>query len=371
MVTMRLTQIVPPICLVGLLAFATPGEAQAQRSAPPRGAAQPRAQGQPRLQRAPGEAMSDKARKLYLEGVAAAEKERWADAYASFVAAWALQKHYTIAGGMGTCELMLHRYRDAAEHLAIYVREIQKDATATAEERAAAMETYAQARAKVGTVIVSANVPGADVLVGGARVGTTPLVDPVFLEPGAHTITVQLAGYVPLEKRVEVAAGSEERSAFELARPPASAPLGPVAGPPQGDVAGPDMRVLVAGGSVAAAGVIAGVVFTLAANGKANDAKQQWYVVDRINNGRVSCALPTAGDARTQCEKLISLVEGKDTFSDLAMWSFVGGGVAALGTLGYYWYTTSSNTPEYQKGHMRISPLVTPSGGGIFAGGVF
>lgn len=360
------------MCLVGLLACATPGEARAQGSAPPRGAAQPRAQGQPRLQRAPGEAMSDKARKLYLEGVAAAEKERWADAYASFVAAWALQKHYTIAGGMGTCELMLHRYRDAAEHLAIYVREIQKDATATAEERAAAEETYAQARAKVGTVIVSANVPGADVLVDGARVGTTPLEDPVFLQPGAHTITVQLAGYVPLEKRVELAAGGEERSAFELARPPASAPLAPVAGPREPDVVPrPDMRVIVAGGSVAAAGVIAGVVFTLVANGKASGVRRQWYVVDAIDNGAVDCADPDPGNPEAQCKKLRSLIDDKRLFSNLALWSFVGGGVAALGTLGYYGVETLSSPPTPTKKHARIVPLVTPSGAGIVAGGAF
>ncbi|WP_438018933.1 PEGA domain-containing protein [Sorangium sp. So ce315] len=371
MVTKRLTQIVPPMCLVGLLAFATPGEARAQGSAPPRGAAQPRAQGQPRLQRAPGEAMSDKARKLYLEGVAAAEKERWADAYASFVAAWALQKHYTIAGGMGTCELMLHRYRDAAEHLAIYVREIQKDATATAEECAAAEETYAQARAKVGTVIVSANVPGADVLVDGARVGTTPLEDPVFLEPGAHTITVQLAGYVPLEKRVDLAAGGEERSAFELARPPASAPLAPVAGPPERGVTGPDMRVIVAGGSVAAAGAIAGVVFTLVANGKASDARQQWNVVHAIDEGGVNCRTPDSGNPATQCKKLRSLIDDKDLFSNVALWSFIGGGAAALGTLGYYFFPISSGAKEPERQQMRVLPSVTPGGGGLVVGGVF
>ncbi|WP_437511478.1 PEGA domain-containing protein [Sorangium sp. So ce1099] len=366
---MRFTQIVPPMCLLGLLAFAAPGEAQTQGSAPLRGAAQPRPQGQPRIQRAPSDAMSDKARKLYIEGVMAAEKERWADAYASFVAAWALQKHYTIAGGMGTCELMLHRYRDAAEHLAFYVREIEKDATTTAEERAAAVETYAQARAKVGAVLVSVNVQGADVLVDGARVGTAPLADPVFLEPGAHTITVQREGYVPLEKRVEVAAGSEVRSAFELARPPASGPLRPVAEPSPRPATKANMGVIVAGGSVAAVGVIAGVVFTFVANGKASDAKQQWYVVDEIGNGSVSCSNPAPGNAATQCEKLVSLVDDKDLFSDLALWSFVGGGVATLGTLGYYWYATTSSVPE--KRHLRILPLVTPSVGGLAAGGVF
>ncbi|XXT22116.1 PEGA domain-containing protein [Sorangium sp. So ce429] len=366
---MRLTQIVPPMCLLSLLAFTSPGEAQPQSRAAPSGAAQPKAQGQPRIQRAPSDAMSDKARKLYIEGVMAAEKDRWADAYASFVAAWALQKHYTIAGGMGTCELMLHRYRDAAEHLAIYVREIAKDASTTAEERAAAMETYVQARAKVGAVIVSVNVPGADVVVDGARVGTAPLEDPVFLEPGAHTITVQLAGYVPSEKKVEVAAGSEVRSDFELARPAVGGPLRPEAETWQPPKTKPNVGVLVAGGSVAAAGVISGVVFTLAANSKASDAREQWYVVDAIDGGAVDCAKPESGNPEVQCAKLRSQVEDRIFFSNVAFWSFVGGGAAALGTLGYYWVATSSS--ESEKRQVRLLPLMMPSGGGIVAGGVF
>ncbi|WP_437652304.1 PEGA domain-containing protein [Sorangium sp. So ce1182] len=370
---MRFAQIVPPMCLLGLLALTLPGEAQAQSSSPPKGAAQTKAQGQPKLQRAPSDAMSDKARKLYIEGVMASEKDRWADAYASFVAAWALQKHYTIAGGMGTCELMLQKYRDAAEHLAIYVREIEKDATTTPEERAAAVETYAKARAKVGAVVVGVNVQGADVLVDGARVGTAPLADPVFVEPGAHTITVKREGYVPSEKKVEVGAGSEARSDFELARPVASAPLRPVAEPARAEGTGTkaNMGIVVAGGSVAAAGVIAGVVFTLVADKKASDKRKQWHVVHAIDDGTVDCAGPVTDNAAQQCEKLRSLVKGRDFFSNLAVWSYAVGGAAAIGTLGYTLFATSSGEPEPERRQMHLSPLMMPGGGGIVAGGAF
>ncbi|WP_437969548.1 PEGA domain-containing protein [Sorangium sp. So ce260] len=365
---MRLIPVAPLLCFLGLLASTSPSEAQPKGSAPTGDSAQPKPGPRPGIQRAPGEAMSDKARKLYLEGVAASEKKRWADAHASFVAAWALQKHYTILGGIGTCELMLKRHRDAAEHLAVYVRELEQDATATPQERAAAAETYAEARAHVGAVVVRANVPGAEVVVDGAVVGKTPLLDPVFLEPGPHTVAVRHDGYAPQETAVEVAPGSEIRRAFELERPPVSAPPPSPAPPPRDDAKRSNLGVLVAGGAAAGAGVIAGVAFTLIANGKASDARRQWAVVDAMDGGAVDCSRPAPGSQRQQCEELSSLVDNRDLFSNLALWSFVGGGVAALGTLGY-WIASPSSAPEKQ--HVRVIPLVSPVGGGIAAGGVF
>ncbi|WP_437280632.1 PEGA domain-containing protein [Sorangium sp. So ce375] len=365
---MRRPPVAPLFCFLGLIASTSPSAAQPQGSAPTGSSAQPKSGPRAGVQQAPGEAKSDKARKLYLEGVAASEKKRWADAYASFVAAWALQEHYTILGGIGTCELRLQRYRDAAEHLAVYVRELAKDATATPQERAAAAETYAEARAHVGAVIVHADVPGAEVVVDGSVVGKTPLLDPVFVEPGPHTMAVRHDGYAPQETAVEVAAGSELRRAFELERPPQSAPPPRPAPPPQDDARRSNTGVLLAGGSAAGAGVIAGVVFTLAASGKESAVRRQWESIHAVRGGNVDCMFLTTGDPVTACQKLSSLVDDRDLFRNLALWSFVGGGVAALGTLGY-WIASPSSAPEAQ--HVRVIPLVSPVGGGIAAGGVF
>ncbi|WP_437939880.1 PEGA domain-containing protein [Sorangium sp. So ce341] len=368
---MRPSQVVPLLCLPALLASTSPAAAQPKSTAPPTSAAAPKSARRPRIQRAPSDAMSDKARKLYIEGVAASEQNRWADAYASFVAAWALQKHYTIVGGIGTCELMLQRYRDAAEHLALYVRELAKDTTATPEEREAAAAAYAQARAEVGAVVVSANVPGAKVLVDGSPVGTTPLVDPVFVEPGPHTITVQHDGHAPESSAVDVARGGEIQRAFELEKLVVRAPPEPApAPPPPPDVAERSSAPIVAGASVAAAGVIAGVVFTLVANAKASSARELHATIKgmNVNDGGVNCTNPAGTEQTQQCDRLSELVDGRDLFSNLALWSFVGGGAVAVGTLGY-WLASPSTPPE--KRHVRVVPLVAPGGGGIVAGGVF
>ncbi|WP_437726448.1 PEGA domain-containing protein [Sorangium sp. So ce861] len=352
------------------MAAASPSEAQSRGGASPKGAGQPAAAGQTAIQapRAPSEAMSDKARKLYIEGVTASEKGRWADAYASFVAAWALQKHYTIAGGIGTCELMLQRYPDAAKHLAIYVREIEKDATATADERAAALKTYAQARAKVGAVRLSVNVEGAEVAVGQEVVGTAPLLDPVFFEPGTHTITVRRPGYEAADVTVELKAGQEIERSVELTSARASEPpQGSKPGTPWKDEGvvdpGPNKTLLIAGGAVAGVGVVAGTVFTILALGKGGDAENLRDSVrsDRTLNGRC----PSIKDPPV-CMELSDTVDLQYTFINAAIYSFIVGAVGT-GTVIY----ALVDRPAAPASSMQIAPRVGWGSAGLSLSGQF
>ena len=52
----------------------------------------------------------------------AAGKKDWTAAHAAFLEAWKLNEHYQIAANLGSMEIKLGRFRDAAEHLAIYLR---------------------------------------------------------------------------------------------------------------------------------------------------------------------------------------------------------------------------------------------------------
>src|SRR5215212_6726576 len=101
------------------------------------------AQAQP-IQQAPpsSTAIDDKARELFLEGVKATEKGQWARAHAAFLAAWSLKQHYQIAGNLGTAEAKLGKWRDAATHLSMYLREAPK---AKVEERKSAEALLTQA----------------------------------------------------------------------------------------------------------------------------------------------------------------------------------------------------------------------------------
>ncbi|WP_437572487.1 PEGA domain-containing protein [Sorangium sp. So ce542] len=369
---MRLAQSVPWMCFVGLLTAASPSEAQPRGGASPKGAGQQGAAGQTAIQapRAPSEAMSDKARKLYMEGVTASEKGRWADAYASFVAAWALQKHYTIAGGIGTCELMLQRYPDAAKHLAIYVREIEKDTTATPDERAAALKTYAQARAKVGAVRLHVNVEDAEVRVGQEVVGTVPLEDPVFLEPGTHTISVRRQGYEPASVAVELKAGEEIERSVELKSARVSEPaagerpgtawqggLGKGGDPP------PNKTLLIAGGAVAGVGVIAGTVFTILYFGKADDAEN---LRQQIRSGAVPERYCPDPGSPPICAELNDTVDVQYVFANAAIGSFILG-AAGVGTVIY----ALVDRPSAPDRRVQVAPLAGSGVAGLSLSGRF
>src|SRR5262245_39603845 len=72
---------------------------------------------------AAGKTAEAAAARHYEDGVRAAKLTLWADAYQSFLAAWKLKQHYQIAANLGRAELMLKKYRDAAEHMAFFLRE--------------------------------------------------------------------------------------------------------------------------------------------------------------------------------------------------------------------------------------------------------
>src|SRR5690349_768840 len=71
--------------------------------------------------------ISDKARALYMEGIKAADAKNWAAAHTAFLEAWKQSEHYQIAANLGSMEIKLGRYRDAAEHLAVYLRKAPQD----------------------------------------------------------------------------------------------------------------------------------------------------------------------------------------------------------------------------------------------------
>jgi len=126
------------------------------------------------------------ARRLHLEGDALYEKGKIADAHAAYVAAWSLKKHYQIAGSLGDCEMRLGKYRDAAEHLAYFLRGYPKDQPVELRERARGM--LEEAKRHIAALTIDVGEAGVDILVDGKLVGQSPLEGPVFVEPGSRLI---------------------------------------------------------------------------------------------------------------------------------------------------------------------------------------
>ncbi len=218
--------------------------------------------------------MSDKARELFNEGKKLFRDGKYGQAEAAFEAAWAIAlKSKGIAANLGECEMHLGKNREAAEHLAISLRLASKDDP----QRARTMGNLAAVKAKIGTLVVQANVAGAEVLVDGQRVGEAPLVDPIFVEPGKRTVRVRLEGYASWEKQLDIAAGQEVPLEAKLEKPApiptatatATASATATAPPPPNRL--PSLIAFGAGGVGLVVGAIAGAA-SMAALGDVRDA---------------------------------------------------------------------------------------------------
>lgn len=89
-----------------------------------------------------------------------------------------------------------------------------------AENRAAGAMLDQQAQriaAHLGSLEVVSDTPGAEVWVGGQRVGTLPLARPLRLEAGRVTLEVRAAGYAPAQRIADVIAGGMSRESVSLA----------------------------------------------------------------------------------------------------------------------------------------------------------
>jgi tetratricopeptide (TPR) repeat protein len=150
-----------------------------------------------------GEQAKAIARQRYNEGVAAYDAKRYEEARTAFLQAYAITHVPAVLLNLGQSELRSGHQDDAGNHLTQFLRE---HTTASPEQKAAAEAGIAEAKRSAGLVIVSVDSPGADVSIDGTTIGKTPLLDPVFVKPGKHTVFVSLQGKTAVSS-VEVKTG--------------------------------------------------------------------------------------------------------------------------------------------------------------------
>jgi hypothetical protein len=131
------------------------------------------------------DAVTEVARQRYEEGVKAFDTGRYEDARSAFLQAYALKRHPAVLLNLGQSELRSGHYEDAGNHLQQFLR---LHASASPEQKKTAEKGIADAKKKAGFIIVIVDANGANVSIDGVAVGMTPLLDPVFVTPGKHTL---------------------------------------------------------------------------------------------------------------------------------------------------------------------------------------
>jgi hypothetical protein len=326
-------------------------------------------------------AISDRARALYMEGIKAADAKNWAGAHAAFLEAYKQSDHYQIAANLGSMEIKLGRHRDAAEHLAIYLRKAPSDKV---KDRMRALAFFDEAKKKVGTVQVRVNVNGAEVLVDDKVVALSPPVDDLFVDPGPRFIKARMAGHKSNETTIEASPGSTHQVSLTLEKmaseaPPMLAPpvktAAPPSKPPAPEPFKPRKEIIIAGVSVAAVGVLAGTITAIVSSGYGSSAEERREVLLKRPGGVAACNDPANA---SDCATLNDLWSSRDTWGNASAWMFVIGGVAGAGTAVYALVlprvmTSGASAPSEPEPRPRamVVPAVLPSGGGVFVTGAF
>jgi len=213
--------------------------------------------------------------------------------------------------------------------------------------------------------------------------GKAPLADPVFVEPGSRVVEARLDGVGVAKVTAAATPGGKVEVKLTLGKAPAevtgsagaaggSAGTGASAKPAAGaggtgattpargasGTTRPNIGIIIGGSAGAGAALITGIALTAVANGKASKAR------DEASQVKGTCPLPppTTGP----CADLASLFRQRASFSNAAVWSFIGAGALGAATVIYVVATRSA-----PKAAVRAAPIVTASGGGLTVAGAW
>ncbi|XXT24784.1 tetratricopeptide repeat protein [Sorangium sp. So ce429] len=160
--------------------FASPADAQERSSAPARSDGSKVNDHVRRARRARDAGRWTEARDAYKAALEASEQSPSAQVYPE-----------EIAGELGVCELALHNYREAAEHL---TRSLERRELLPLEVQRRFKVAQLKAVFYVVTLLLSVDPPDAEVFIDGERMGRIDGTYKVFLEHGRHVVRARAPG---------------------------------------------------------------------------------------------------------------------------------------------------------------------------------
>ncbi len=353
---------------------------------------------------------TEMARARFKEGVGFYDKGQFDQARVSFLQAYALKKHPAVLLNLAWSSLKSGHTLEAEHYFKQFLTE-GKDITD--KQRADANDGLNQAHAKLGRIDVVA-AAGTEVTVDGDKAGTTPLPDPILVEPGAHTVKFKGPDGATDTDSVTVLAGEKAIARFAKtasAAPAAAAPTSPPAGteteatppppPPAAETPKPPeappakqtinltpgrsllsppetLAPVIVGGVVVVGSAALAIVMLVSkqtAQNKANDTAAQITA-----HGGTSCSPPSiSADATTTIDKVQTACseyqnDNQDVNTDATIGNIaVGVGViAAVGTI-VYWLVADrrGDSPTMGSTAPFVTPIVGPSVGGLSLSGNF
>ncbi|HET7545177.1 MAG TPA: hypothetical protein VFK05_35170 [Polyangiaceae bacterium] len=163
------------------------------------------------------------ARERFKEGVAFFDQKQYDKARVAFLQAYALKKHPAVLLNLAQSELRCGHEVDAAKHFSAYLRETT---TASDAERQAAEAGLNATKSSVALLDVNVDESGAEIFVDGSLEGVSPLPAPLYVSPGAHNVEARKGGKTKTQQ-VNTTAGRQFMADLSFA--PKVVPAEPVA----------------------------------------------------------------------------------------------------------------------------------------------
>lgn len=342
--------------------------------------------------------------KLFADGKAALEKRDFNKARDLFEKALAKKKSTEIVAHLAATEMQLGRYRDAAEHLDVFLREASD---ATPDDRQMAQGMLDECKKKIGTATVQLSVSDAQVTLDGKPVAPAAVTSTIYVNPGKHVFEAKAQGYKSTRQDIDFTAGSSRTVALALVKegapppaattatppvstgtpPPASTETPPPAStetppppettPDEAGRSGPrftsrDKWIMIGGGAGMAVGLGLGITFMVLSNSSFEDAQAKDKAL-----GAGGCVKPT-GSKVGECAALQDAVSTTNTHKAVALGGFIGACAFLTATSVYTVLAIRRNAaapppdsapkPD-DKPAVSLIPVVSPQFGGLSLSG--
>lgn len=212
----------------------------------------------------------------YQKGVDLYNDGAYTNALAELEKAYALSPHYRVLYSLALVRAQLSDFvgalRGFQEYLAAAVDE-------TPQRKAEVKERIEQLQQRVATVTVKVNVEDAEVYIDDQLKGTSPMPQPILVNPGSHKIYAKKGTAKTEPKALTLNAGSQNRIALELegvaTTPSANVAATTTSPPPPPKAGSPLITIGLITTGVLAAGAATMGVLTLTKRSSLEEAQSQ------------------------------------------------------------------------------------------------
>jgi hypothetical protein len=286
-------------------------------------------------------------------------------------------------GLLGQTELAMGKFREAAEHLSLAIRNTPQDKAA--EALPIFKQDLEDAKAKVVTLRIVVDKPDAEITIDNKAINKSPVDYEIYVEPGSRTILATHPTDGSAKSVIDVAAGESRVINLMVGKASGTEPVAPLKYKPDDldkpskfEVNPPPVNerhsgietktiVLIAGGAVTLAAGVTATVFGLKARSATNDAED---ILKRVESdfGKNAC-LSASGKAAALCSDIRQKLDDHDSAARVFNIAFpvTIGAAVATGLVYFLWpkRTAPTNTSLY------VTPVVETHSSGLLLNGSF